>query len=58
MDRLDDHLDRELEELARVAAGVEFAEGIDSFFAKRPARFRGQEKQEGREGQEGKHARA
>jgi len=39
MDRLDAHLDRELEELARVADGPEFAEGIDAFFEKRAARF-------------------
>jgi 2-(1,2-epoxy-1,2-dihydrophenyl)acetyl-CoA isomerase len=39
MDRLDVHLDRELEQLARIADGSDFAEGIDAFFAKRPARF-------------------
>jgi hypothetical protein len=39
MDRLDVHLDRELENLARSADGTEFAEGIESFFAKRPPRF-------------------
>jgi 2-(1,2-epoxy-1,2-dihydrophenyl)acetyl-CoA isomerase len=39
MDRLDDHLDRELQQLSRVADGPEFAEGIDAFFSKRPARF-------------------
>lgn len=39
MDRLDDHLDRELEELSRIADGKEFAEGLDAFFAKRPPRF-------------------
>ena len=39
MDRLDFHLDRELENLARIADGANFAEGIDAFFAKRPARF-------------------
>ena len=38
-DRLDDHLDRELHELARVADGPEFAEGIEAFFAKRPPHF-------------------
>lgn len=41
MDRLDDHLDRELQELSRVADGKEFAEGIAAFFEKRPARFGG-----------------
>ena len=39
MDRLDFHLDRELENLARIADGRNFAEGIDAFFEKRPARF-------------------
>ena len=39
MDRLDAHLDRELEELSRIADGPEFAEGLNAFFAKRPARF-------------------
>jgi enoyl-CoA hydratase/carnithine racemase len=39
MDRLDEHLDRELEELTRIANGAEFAEGIDAFFEKRPAHF-------------------
>jgi len=39
MDRLDLHLDRELEQLARIANGADFAEGIDAFFEKRPARF-------------------
>ena len=39
MDRLDAHLDRELEVLARVADGPEFAEGLNAFFAKRPPRF-------------------
>jgi 2-(1,2-epoxy-1,2-dihydrophenyl)acetyl-CoA isomerase len=39
MDRLDQHLDRELEHLSRIADGAEFAEGLDSFFQKRPPRF-------------------
>jgi 2-(1,2-epoxy-1,2-dihydrophenyl)acetyl-CoA isomerase len=39
MDRLDFHLDRELEQLTRIADGSNFAEGIDAFFAKRPAKF-------------------
>jgi 2-(1,2-epoxy-1,2-dihydrophenyl)acetyl-CoA isomerase len=38
MDRLDDHLDRELQELARAADGAEVAEGIKAFFEKRTAR--------------------
>ena len=39
MDRLDTHLDRELEQLIRSADGAEFAEGLSSFFEKRVARF-------------------
>jgi 2-(1,2-epoxy-1,2-dihydrophenyl)acetyl-CoA isomerase len=39
MDRLDVHLDHELDDLTRIADGAEFAEGIESFFAKRPPRF-------------------
>jgi 2-(1,2-epoxy-1,2-dihydrophenyl)acetyl-CoA isomerase len=39
VDRLDWHLDRELEELARVADGSDFAEGLAGFFEHRPARF-------------------
>jgi 2-(1,2-epoxy-1,2-dihydrophenyl)acetyl-CoA isomerase len=39
MDRLDVHLDRELDQLSRVADGAEVSEGLDSFFAKRPPRF-------------------
>jgi 2-(1,2-epoxy-1,2-dihydrophenyl)acetyl-CoA isomerase len=42
MDRLDVHLDRELDHLQRIADGAEFAEGLDSFFAKRPPRFQRQ----------------
>jgi 2-(1,2-epoxy-1,2-dihydrophenyl)acetyl-CoA isomerase len=38
-DQLDFHLDQELDELARVADGAEFAEGIAAFFEKRPPRF-------------------
>jgi 2-(1,2-epoxy-1,2-dihydrophenyl)acetyl-CoA isomerase len=41
VDRLDHHLDRELTELARVADGPDFAEGITAFFEKRAPRFRG-----------------
>jgi 2-(1,2-epoxy-1,2-dihydrophenyl)acetyl-CoA isomerase len=40
MDRFDVHLDHELENLARIADGAEFAEGIESFFAKRAPQFR------------------
>ena len=39
MDRLDFHLDRELDELRRIADGGDFAEGIDAFFARRQPRF-------------------
>ena len=39
MDRLDDHLDRELQELARAADGDEVAEGIRAFFEKRDAHY-------------------
>lgn len=39
MDRLEAHLDRELDELARVADGPEFAEGIAAFFGKRTPVF-------------------
>ena len=41
VDRLDYHLDQELEQLARIADGRDFAEGLDAFFAKREARFQG-----------------
>ncbi len=41
VDRLDFHLDREVEALARVANGADFAEGLASFFERRPARFDG-----------------
>jgi 2-(1,2-epoxy-1,2-dihydrophenyl)acetyl-CoA isomerase len=39
IERLDYHLDQELESLARIADGRDFAAGLDGFFAKRPARF-------------------
>jgi 2-(1,2-epoxy-1,2-dihydrophenyl)acetyl-CoA isomerase len=39
MDRLDGHLDRELDHLQRIADGAEVAEGLESFFAKRAPRF-------------------
>jgi 2-(1,2-epoxy-1,2-dihydrophenyl)acetyl-CoA isomerase len=41
VDRLDVHLDRELEELVRIADGADFAEGLDAFFAKRAPAFPG-----------------
>lgn len=39
VDRLDHHLDRELEQLASIADGANFAEGIAAFFEKRPPLF-------------------
>lgn len=39
VDRLDQHLEKELDHLVRAADGPEFAEGIDAFFTKRPPRF-------------------
>jgi 2-(1,2-epoxy-1,2-dihydrophenyl)acetyl-CoA isomerase len=41
VDRLDFHLDRELEQLARIADGADFAEGLSSFFGKRAPAFKG-----------------
>jgi 2-(1,2-epoxy-1,2-dihydrophenyl)acetyl-CoA isomerase len=38
MDRLDVHLDRELEHLTRIADGAEFEERLENFFATRPPR--------------------
>jgi len=39
VDRLDFHLDREIEALSRIADGADFAEGLASFFEKRPPEF-------------------
>jgi 2-(1,2-epoxy-1,2-dihydrophenyl)acetyl-CoA isomerase len=39
MDRLDYHLDQELDNLTRIADGPEFKEGLDAFFEKRDPRF-------------------
>ena len=39
VDRLDFHLDRELEHLARIADGAAFAEGLSAFFEKRQPDF-------------------
>jgi 2-(1,2-epoxy-1,2-dihydrophenyl)acetyl-CoA isomerase len=41
IDRLDFHLDQELENLARSADSEDFHEGLEAFFARRPAAFRG-----------------
>jgi len=41
VDRLDWHLDQELENLARSADSADFAEGIEAFFGKRAPRFAG-----------------
>lgn len=38
-DRLDYHLDQEIERLARIADTPDFAEGLAAFFEKRPPRF-------------------
>ncbi|MBI2358118.1 MAG: enoyl-CoA hydratase/isomerase family protein [Deltaproteobacteria bacterium] len=40
-ERLDLHLDRELKYLVEIAEGRDFGEGLDAFFAKRAARFKG-----------------
>ena len=41
VDRLDHHLDRELEALVRSADSPEFAEGLEAFFGRREPRFTG-----------------
>lgn len=41
VDRLDYHLDQEIESLARSADSEDFATGLEAFFAKRPPRFAG-----------------
>jgi 2-(1,2-epoxy-1,2-dihydrophenyl)acetyl-CoA isomerase len=41
VDRLDWHLDQELESLVRSADSADFAEGIEAFFGKRAPRFQG-----------------
>jgi 2-(1,2-epoxy-1,2-dihydrophenyl)acetyl-CoA isomerase len=41
VDRLDWHLDQELDQLARIADTADFAEGITAFFEKRPPKFQG-----------------
>jgi 2-(1,2-epoxy-1,2-dihydrophenyl)acetyl-CoA isomerase len=42
VDRLDWHLDQELEQLTRIAGTPDFGEGIEAFFGKRPPRFEGE----------------
>jgi len=41
VDRLDYHLDQELENLARIADGPDFAQGLDGFLSKKAPIFRG-----------------
>jgi 2-(1,2-epoxy-1,2-dihydrophenyl)acetyl-CoA isomerase len=41
VDRLDHHLDQEIDQLARIADTPDFAEGLAAFFEKRPPRFGG-----------------
>jgi 2-(1,2-epoxy-1,2-dihydrophenyl)acetyl-CoA isomerase len=41
IDRLDHHLDQEIERLARIADGKDFAEGLQAFLEKRPPAFSG-----------------
>lgn len=50
VDRLDYHLDQELEQLARIADGPDFTEGLDAFFARRPPRFGGADPDPARSG--------
>jgi len=42
LDRLDTHLDAELENLTRIAGGEEFAVGMEAFFEKKMPNFGGQ----------------
>jgi 2-(1,2-epoxy-1,2-dihydrophenyl)acetyl-CoA isomerase len=42
VDQLDYHLDEELRNLARIADGADFAEGLAAFFGKRPPAFTGE----------------
>lgn len=41
IERLDAHLDKELRNLVEIARGEDFHEGLEAFFAKRAARFKG-----------------
>jgi 2-(1,2-epoxy-1,2-dihydrophenyl)acetyl-CoA isomerase len=47
MDRLDRHLDEEVDELSRIADGAEFKEGLDAFFEKREPEFQSPSRVEG-----------
>jgi 2-(1,2-epoxy-1,2-dihydrophenyl)acetyl-CoA isomerase len=40
-DQLDYHLDQELQHLARIADGEDYAEGMAAFFERRPPKFSG-----------------
>jgi len=40
-ERLDTHLDKELRNLVEIAQGTDFGEGLDAFFGKRAAQFKG-----------------
>jgi hypothetical protein len=42
VDQIDYHLDEELRNLARIADGRDFAEGLEAFFGKRAAEFGGE----------------
>lgn len=46
VDRLDFHLDQELQHLARIAEGAEFAEGLTAFFERRAPHFHESEAKE------------
>ena len=43
MERLDMHLDQEIEQLARIADGQDFASGLDAFFSKETPTFTGKD---------------
>jgi 2-(1,2-epoxy-1,2-dihydrophenyl)acetyl-CoA isomerase len=43
MERLDMHLDQEIEQLARIADGPDFASGLEAFFSKETPTFTGKE---------------
>ncbi len=41
IDRLDTHMDKELKNLVEIAQGEDFSEGLEAFFAKQAAQFKG-----------------